>query len=293
MAEVPLVSVGIPCYNRPEGLRRTLECITCQTYKNLEIIISDNCSPNSDVERVGRDFAEKDSRVRYIRQIKNNGAAHNFKYVLQAATGEYFMWASDDDEYAFDFIERCLDVFSSSENLVCVSCLVDRFESKESQKYLLSYDYYSNIGKSTYNRLKEVSSIVVSGKKRIATLICGVYYREVISRLEIKSQYGGDLLLLVEISRFGEFTTVSETKLIKYGPRKTVEELKEYFDEQTPNNANPYNNFTKTVISIINESIEITKWEKLKLGCIVWFTYLKYRTALAKILIPLTFKHHN
>ncbi|MBU4370171.1 glycosyltransferase [Patescibacteria group bacterium] len=43
-----LVSVGIPTYNRPESLRRTLECITSQTYKNLEIIISDNCSPNQE-----------------------------------------------------------------------------------------------------------------------------------------------------------------------------------------------------------------------------------------------------
>ena len=34
----PLVSVGIPTYNRPEGLRQTLDCITFQTYKNLEII---------------------------------------------------------------------------------------------------------------------------------------------------------------------------------------------------------------------------------------------------------------
>ena len=46
----PLVSVGIPTYNRPEGLRRTLECITKQTYKNLEIIVSNNCSSGPEIE---------------------------------------------------------------------------------------------------------------------------------------------------------------------------------------------------------------------------------------------------
>ena len=48
----PLVTVGIPTYNRPEGLERTLACITQQTYPNLEIIISDNCSPGPEVGEV-------------------------------------------------------------------------------------------------------------------------------------------------------------------------------------------------------------------------------------------------
>ncbi len=107
MEEEPLVSVGIPCYNRPEGLRRTLECITGQTYRNLEIIISDNCSPNPDVERVGREFADRDQRVRYIRQIENLGMENNFQFVLNEANGEYFMWACDDDTFSLDYIEKC------------------------------------------------------------------------------------------------------------------------------------------------------------------------------------------
>lgn len=42
----PLVSIGIPTYNRPQRLRKTLAGITCQTYSNLEIIVSNNCSSN-------------------------------------------------------------------------------------------------------------------------------------------------------------------------------------------------------------------------------------------------------
>ena len=42
----PLVSVGIPTYNRPKGLKRLLKQIQNQTYKNIEIIVSDNCSEN-------------------------------------------------------------------------------------------------------------------------------------------------------------------------------------------------------------------------------------------------------
>jgi glycosyltransferase involved in cell wall biosynthesis len=64
----PFVSVGIPTYNRPEGLRRTLECITQQTYGNLEIIVSDNGSPGRETEVVVREFRDKDSRIQYFRQ---------------------------------------------------------------------------------------------------------------------------------------------------------------------------------------------------------------------------------
>ena len=78
----PLVSVGIPTYNRPDGLRRTLECITGQTYRNLEIIVSDNCSPNPDADKVGKEFAQKDPRIQYFRQKENTGG-FNFKFVLQ------------------------------------------------------------------------------------------------------------------------------------------------------------------------------------------------------------------
>jgi FkbM family methyltransferase len=107
MDSQPLVSIGIPTYNRPEGLKRTLECITKQSYKNLEIIVSDNCSLNPEVEKVVKEFKGKDSRIQYFHQSENIGAANNFKFVLEKATGEYFMWATDDDEWDYEYVEFC------------------------------------------------------------------------------------------------------------------------------------------------------------------------------------------
>lgn len=93
----PLVSVGVPTYNRPEGLRRTLRCVTRQTYRNLEIIVSDNCSPGTETETVVRDFMKDDRRIQYFRQDENKGAYHNFRFLVTKSTGKYFMWAADDD----------------------------------------------------------------------------------------------------------------------------------------------------------------------------------------------------
>lgn len=104
--EAPLVSVGIPTYNRPDGLRRSLECIVGQTYSNLEIIVSDNASTNPRVAIVAAEFQARDSRIRYVRQPANFGPTENFRFVLREATGDYFMWAADDDSWEPEFIAR-------------------------------------------------------------------------------------------------------------------------------------------------------------------------------------------
>jgi glycosyltransferase involved in cell wall biosynthesis len=104
----PLVSVGIPTFNRPEGLRRTLRLICGQTYPYLQILVSDNASPGDETEQVVRDFSKADGRVKYFRQPSNIGPLANFRFVLAKATGDYFMWAADDDEWDAGFIETCL-----------------------------------------------------------------------------------------------------------------------------------------------------------------------------------------
>lgn len=114
----PLVSVGIPTYNRPDGLKRTLEYITQQTYQNIEIIVSDNCSIDPNVEIVVKEFQKKDTRIHYFRQIENKGAGANFLFVLKQAIGKYFMWAADDDEWEPEFIQVCLANFDEHTTLV-------------------------------------------------------------------------------------------------------------------------------------------------------------------------------
>lgn len=114
MIGCPLVSVGIPTFNRPEGLRRTLRLICGQTYRNLEILISDNASPGMETEEVVREFAATDRRIKYFRQPTNIGPLANFRFVLANASGEYFMWAADDDEWDAKFVETCLKSGSQS-----------------------------------------------------------------------------------------------------------------------------------------------------------------------------------
>lgn len=100
----PVVSIGIPTYNRPEELRHSLNGIIGQTYKNLEIIISDNASPGDLTEEIVRGYMQRDSRIKYFRQAENMGPLFNYQFVLDKATGEFFMWAADDDYRAPTFV---------------------------------------------------------------------------------------------------------------------------------------------------------------------------------------------
>jgi hypothetical protein len=116
----PLVTVGIPTYNRAAGLARTLEAFSTQTYRNLEIIVSDNASTDPNVERVVRDVMARDARVIYHRHPENIGAMANFSSLVSKGDGEFFMWAADDDRWEAFFVESCVRELVANPNLaVC------------------------------------------------------------------------------------------------------------------------------------------------------------------------------
>lgn len=103
---MPLVSIGLPTYNRPESLKRAVTSLINQTYKNIEIIVSDNASPSIEVDTLMQEFTRLDHRVRYYKQATNIGAALNFQFVLAQAHGELFMWAADDDWRSENFVSE-------------------------------------------------------------------------------------------------------------------------------------------------------------------------------------------
>lgn len=104
----PLVTVGIPTYNRAVSLARALASICAQSYRHLEIIVSDNASTDENVERVVRYAMSRDDRVVYHRHPQNLGAMENFASLVSKGSGEFFMWAADDDRWNPRFIEKCI-----------------------------------------------------------------------------------------------------------------------------------------------------------------------------------------
>jgi len=98
----PLVSVCIPVYNRKEMLRNCLYSVVRQTLKDIEIIVTDNCSED-DLAEVIREF--DDPRIRYHRNSKNLGAGRNFLRALSLAEGKYLKFLCSDDL----LLPKCLE----------------------------------------------------------------------------------------------------------------------------------------------------------------------------------------
>jgi len=92
----PTVSIGMPVYNGEKYIRESLDSLLSQTFTEFELLISDNASTDG-TEAICREYAARDSRIRYVRQNENRGAAANFELVLYKAQGEYFMWMACDD----------------------------------------------------------------------------------------------------------------------------------------------------------------------------------------------------
>jgi glycosyltransferase involved in cell wall biosynthesis len=101
----PKVSIGIPTYNRSYYIKEAIDSVLKQTYINLEIIVSNNCSTD-DTKNVLSSYS--DERIVVLNQEKNFGLVNNFNFCLNRATGDYFLLLSDDDLLESNAIERLL-----------------------------------------------------------------------------------------------------------------------------------------------------------------------------------------
>lgn len=213
----PLVSVGIPTYNRPQGLKRTLECITGQTYKNLEIIVGDNCSPGTQTFEVVKEFQHNDPRISYYRHEKNFGSDYNGKFVMEKATGDFYLSAADDDEWYPDYIEKCVGVLIQDDSIVmCTSNVIlasDRILSEGENNSISPYweltGTMHTYGMTPIARIKKI--ILNSGSNGGF----GVYRTKLLKRWYfdpdyISVRFGSDRAFLAHINLYGSFYQIPE-----------------------------------------------------------------------------------
>lgn len=96
--EMPKVSVLIACYNSESTIKTSLDSLVSQTWKNIEVLVIDDCSTDSTVEIV-QEYVQKDSRFRLIKMKKNGGAYVARNRGLDEASGE-FVTLNDADDWS-------------------------------------------------------------------------------------------------------------------------------------------------------------------------------------------------
>ncbi|WGF87024.1 glycosyltransferase family 2 protein [Marinivivus vitaminiproducens] len=138
---MPKVSVGIPVYNGADYVPIAIRSAIAQTFEDIEIIVLDNASTD-DTERVCREMATTDPRIRYERRPENVGAAANYNGCVERATGTYFIWLCHDDILAPTYVEQAVAILESRPDLaLCFggTCMIDE------QGKPLRYDPLDNV----------------------------------------------------------------------------------------------------------------------------------------------------
>lgn len=129
-ANKPKVSIGLPTYNGASRLVRAVSSVIAQDYDNIEIIISDNGSID-DTEGVCAALCQLYPCIRYFRQPVNRGVTANYSFVLEKATGDYFLWLSDDDALEPGILERYTNFLSVNPDYSLVSGQVNYWQDNK------------------------------------------------------------------------------------------------------------------------------------------------------------------
>lgn len=125
---MPIASICIPVYNGEKYIRKTIESALAQTYRNFELLITDNASNDRTVDII-RSF--EDERIRLIQNKENVGMAGNWNVCLQHATGKYIQVLCADDLLERTCLEKKVEMLESDEEINLVfggSQIIDQVE---------------------------------------------------------------------------------------------------------------------------------------------------------------------
>lgn len=123
------VSIGVPAYNGEKYLAGALDSLLAQSFKDFEIVISDNASTDRTHE-ICQAYQIKDPRIRYFRSDRNLGAAWNHNRVVQLSSAPLFKWAACDDLHEPLFLERCVDALYKDPSVVLSHTYVKMIDGK-------------------------------------------------------------------------------------------------------------------------------------------------------------------
>jgi glycosyltransferase involved in cell wall biosynthesis len=203
----PCVTVALPVYNGERYVAGALEALLGQTFKDFELVISDNASTDG-TESICRAAADRDPRVRYIRHQVNRGLVWNHRYALDQATGRYFTWTNHDDLLAPTYLERCVEVMEADPGVV--HCNTKTVIIDEHGRPIEHLDGTFTISSSQpAERLREV--IGLGSHHYYGPQGFGLFRTSVLKSVPtFSTHFAWDRSLLAELSLLGRFVEVPE-----------------------------------------------------------------------------------
>ncbi|MGN0383573.1 MAG: glycosyltransferase family 2 protein [Eubacterium sp.] len=129
----PLISVVVPIYKVEDYISRCVDSIINQTYKNLEIILVDDGSPDN-CPQLCDEYAKKDNRIKVIHKI-NGGLSDARNAGMKVSTGEYISFIDSDDYITFDFLETLYNTMITENSDIVECCVVKFYEDNHFDEY--------------------------------------------------------------------------------------------------------------------------------------------------------------
>lgn len=121
MLKTPLVTIGIPTYNRAAWLKESLTSCLTQSYGDIEIVVCDNASSDATcfvVKCLG------DPRIKYFRHDRTVPAIDNWNSCWKFANGEYMTYLSDDDLLEPDYVSSLVELAEANPEVTLYRCRI-------------------------------------------------------------------------------------------------------------------------------------------------------------------------
>lgn len=169
----PLVSIIVPIYNVENFLEKCIKSIIEQDYKNLEIILVDDGSPDN-CPKICDNFSKIDNRIKVIHK-KNAGVSMARNSGLEFANGEYVCFVDGDDYIMKDYVSYLINLISSNKTDIA-----------------LTTDMFGNFDEK---QTKKIESYVVSGEKATELILsyripigcyCKIFKNDFLKKNKIK-----------------------------------------------------------------------------------------------------------
>lgn len=142
---LPLVSIGIPNFNYAHYIKESLDSVADQTYRNIELIIVDDCSTDNSREVIQEWINQYNGNIviHFIKNETNQGLTKVCNIILQNARGKYFQTLDADDKLMPDKISRQVELMERSENIAFVYSNIAMINEKGET---INKDYLKDIG---------------------------------------------------------------------------------------------------------------------------------------------------
>ena len=171
----PLVSVIMPVYNAEEFLDKSVSSVINQTYKNLEILLIDDCSTDNSYN-ILKEYANKDNRIKLFHNEQNKHVSATRNVGIKNATGKYLYFIDSDDFIDNDYIEHLVKTAEKENADIVVNVNIYEHSDNRKKLHLFTEIFYEK------RHLRQNELLLV---KRLSVIWNRLYKREIQQKYNI------------------------------------------------------------------------------------------------------------